>query len=267
MDWIELRVGAATLALGYLMLLGWVFSYQDALVFPGSYLPMKGPQAAGPVQSEILKLPGGRQCRLFVARPKAPRGVILWFVGNGEKGDRCAYWVDALARTRNCTAFSVEYPGYGSSGGRASKDACLAAAKAAADRARTLAKRIGVPLLVGGHSLGTFMATSTAARGIGDKLILVSPPASIRARGRGMFPFLPVRLLLRHDFDNLAPAPNVRCPALVIHGSWDRIVPIAEGRQVATRLGNAKFVEVPRGSHDPIQLLVEAGDALVDFLR
>jgi pimeloyl-ACP methyl ester carboxylesterase len=58
--------------------------------------------------------------------------------------------------------------------------------------------------------------------------------------------------------------PRVRAPALVLHRAGDRAVPIAAGRDLAARLPDARFVELPGVDHLPF-----AGDTrpLLDEIR
>ncbi|HVP43933.1 MAG TPA: alpha/beta fold hydrolase [Terriglobales bacterium] len=43
--------------------------------------------------------------------------------------------------------------------------------------------------------------------------------------------------------------PSVRCPTLVLHSAGDAVVPIAEGRLLASRIPGARFVELPSRNH------------------
>jgi pimeloyl-ACP methyl ester carboxylesterase len=90
-----------------------------------------------------------------------------------------------------------------------------------------------------------------AAKGIGVKLVLISPPTSIAAVGQRRFPFLPVGLLLRHPFDNMEQAGSIEIPTLVIHGERDTIVDPTMGRAVAAAITGAEFhVAAGRGHND-----------------
>ena len=57
-------------------------------------------------------------------------------------------------------------------------------------------------------------------------------------------------------------------PALVIHGSDDLIVPAENGRELARRLPNARYVELPGRGHNLMLQDPETFTELVlDFLR
>jgi pimeloyl-ACP methyl ester carboxylesterase/DNA-binding winged helix-turn-helix (wHTH) protein len=46
--------------------------------------------------------------------------------------------------------------------------------------------------------------------------------------------------------------PKVRCPTLVIHSQDDAVVPVSEGRLIASRIRGARFVELPSRSHEVV---------------
>ena len=53
-------------------------------------------------------------------------------------------------------------------------------------------------------------------------------------------------------------------PALVVHGSDDRVVPVENGRRLAARLPAADYVELPGYGHDLAQEAPDELAALVD---
>jgi pimeloyl-ACP methyl ester carboxylesterase len=79
----------------------------------------------------------------------------------------------------------------------------------------------------------------------------------LAAAAKARFGFLPVDLLLRHRFDNVAPAPRVTCPVLVLHGDRDGIVPQALGRELAALLQHGRFVGVSGAGHNHLYLSVQ----------
>jgi pimeloyl-ACP methyl ester carboxylesterase/DNA-binding winged helix-turn-helix (wHTH) protein len=46
--------------------------------------------------------------------------------------------------------------------------------------------------------------------------------------------------------------PKVSCPTLVIHSRDDAVVPVSEGRLIASRIRGARFVELPSRSHEVV---------------
>ena len=120
-----------------------------------------------------------------------------------------------------------EYPGYGESEGQPSFESLNEMAEVAAVEAENLIRGSNLPLCVGGSSLGSFCAVHVVAKGHGEKLLLASPPTSVVDVGQRRFWWLPVSWVIKHPFDNLAKAPQIQVPVLVIHGDHDRVIPHA----------------------------------------
>jgi fermentation-respiration switch protein FrsA (DUF1100 family) len=113
-----------------------------------------------------------------------------------------------------------------------------------------------------GESLGTAVAVRLAAEHAPAGLILRSPFTSLVDIGRHHYPFLPVRLLLRDRFASLDRVDGLRCPALVIAGGRDTIVPIEYSRRLYDAIADPKtFVELTSADHNDDELL--AGDEMI----
>jgi pimeloyl-ACP methyl ester carboxylesterase len=54
--------------------------------------------------------------------------------------------------------------------------------------------------------------------------------------------------------------PRISCPTLVLHSRHDATVPVREGRLIASRVRDARFVELPSRSH-----MVGPGDPAWDL--
>jgi 3-oxoadipate enol-lactonase len=60
---------------------------------------------------------------------------------------------------------------------------------------------------------------------------------------------------------------RVTAPALIVHGDLDRIVPVENGRALATRLPEARYVELPgRGHNLPVEEPETFARLVLDFL-
>ena len=237
----------------YVGIVGLAWLYQDRLLFVAMGLGAGRPVDELPgVEVEWLERSGGERFRVAVtAAPPGAPCVVVGFVGNGEDLRSGIHWAAAW-RDHGFGAVVVEYPGYGDSEGSPSVESFFEAARVAAERARALAG--DRPLVAVGSSLGSFPATYLAAEGVVSRLLLRAPPTSIAAAGQRSYPFLPVRWLLRHRFDNLALAPDVSCPVLVIHGDQDTIVPVAMGRQLAEAFPNGEFVGAEGYGHNDLPI-------------
>jgi hypothetical protein len=251
---------------GVVLLLVWK---QDALVFPGAGRGDRGHGDHPRVRAISATREGGRTFRIAIAAPQQEaRAVALYFVGNGEDLLSAAQGAASMA-DYGMEVFGVEHPGYGASEGPPGVAALMAAASAAAAIARRRADELGVPLVSIGTSLGSFCAVHVAASGVADRLVLRAPPASMLAAAQARFAWAPVALVLRHPFNNLARAGEVKCPALVLHGDLDRVVPIQQGRALAAAMGGpAHFVEATGYQHNNVPFEREGpfGPRIAEFL-
>ena len=65
-------------------------------------------------------------------------------------------------------------------------------------------------------------------------------------------------------YEEGAEVERIAVPALVVHGSDDRIVPVQNGRRLAARLPHADYVELPGYGHDLAQEAPDELAALID---
>jgi pimeloyl-ACP methyl ester carboxylesterase len=251
---------------GAVVLLVWL--QQDRLVFAGAGRGIRALDAYG-ARELRLQGPAGRTFRAAEIVPKDPRALVLFFVGNGEDLCSAGRQAEELA-AHGVAVLAPEHPGYGSSDGPTNVESMLGNAEAAAEHAAARARELGVPLVVGGSSIGTFCAVHVAASGRAARLLLRAPPTTMVDAAANRFWWLPVGLLLRHRFDNLTPAAAVRCPVLIVHGEADDIVPLGLGRRLAAAFaGAAEVVAVPGAGHNDLSLGVHGpvGGRVGDFLR
>lgn len=241
------------LSAAYALIVLLVWWQQDRLVFPGAGRGVRPIEAPGAQVGELVGH-GGLAFRIVEVAAAEPRAVLLWFVGNGEDLRSAAWRAHELA-AHGVTVLSAEYPGYGGSAGEPGVAAMLHNAEVVGAHAARRAQTLGVPLRLGGSSMGTFSAVHLAAKGVGDRVLLLAPPTTlVDAAGVGFW-WLPVGLLLRHRFDNLAAAPRVAAPVLVVHGTDDTVVPDRLGRQlVAAFAGKTAFVSVAGAGHNDLTL-------------
>ena len=193
-----------------------------------------------------------------------PVGAVLVLHGNGGNRAHRAPLAAAL-RDRGFATLLVDYRGYGGNPGRPTQEGLLADARAAAD---ALAQRSGVAddhTVYFGESLGSAVAAGLAAERPPAALVLRSPFPSMVAVGSHVYPWLPVRALLRDRFPAHGWIARYEGPTLVVAGADDALVPVAMSRQLADAAGGPVDVEVvPDAGHNDLALL--AGEQLLDAM-
>lgn len=179
------------------------------------------------------------------ATPDAP--VFVYFHGNAGTLMRRAERFRLLT-SGGAGLVAFHYRGYGGSEGEPSETALIA--DAAAIMAEAGRRFPGHPRILFGESLGSSVATQTAARGGAAALILDSPFMSVLDRAAATYPWLPVSLLLRHPFRSDLAMPQVRMPVLILHGDRDRVIPVADGERLFALAPDPKsFARYPDAGH------------------
>jgi len=268
-----------TLILGlagvYLAVLVVLWAFQERITFPAPRAALPDPTRVIATGERIeLVMHDGTRLVGWYLPPAAsstaalPTAALLWFYGNGETIG--AIWpIIRDFRPPNAALLVVDYPGYGASGGRATEAGMY---EAGALAYQALASRPGVDprrIYVYGRSLGTAVATRTAAEHPAAGLILESPFTSARemaARTYRIFPLFLVRLRL----NNIETITRVHCPVLVFHGTADRLVPMDMGRRVAEAApGPKEFVMIEGAGHNDTYDLGGRSyrDKLAQFVR
>lgn len=234
---------------------------QRRMLFPA---PKQGeePRMDGATMTRVTA-PSGRTVYAFYVPPtKKPGVTVVHFHGNGEElaGLVPLAW---SFRRAGLGFFAVEYPGYGlAKEYEPSEDAIYADAEAALWH---LHNGLGVPspeVVLEGQSLGSGVAVEMAKRGHGARLVLISPFTSVADVASATLPLLPTRWLVRDKFDNLAKAPGLSLPVLVIHGSEDEVIPFSMGERLTGAFPTATLNRVQGAHHN--DLFVRDGRRIID---
>ena len=201
----------------------------------------------------------------YVPHDKA-RAVVLFCHGNAGN---VTYRTDTLQILHELVGVSVlmfDYRGYGRSEGTPNEAGVLADARAA--RA-WLARRAGVAekdIVLMGRSLGGAVAVDLAAHDGARGLVLESTFTSLPDMAASLYPWLPVRWLMRTQLDSAAKISAYHGPLLQSHSDVDTIVPYGLGRRLFQSANPPKqFVTIPDRDHNDPQNL-EFYEALIVFL-
>ncbi|NIT56119.1 MAG: alpha/beta hydrolase, partial [Aliifodinibius sp.] len=100
-----------------------------------------------------------------------------------------------------------------------------------------------------GRSLGGAVASWLAAQKQPAATILESTFTSAADLGADLYPWLPVRSIIKYDYDTLANIRQIESPLFMAHSRDDEIVPYQHGEKLFQAANEPKtFVEL-RGSH------------------
>lgn len=231
-----------------------MFLAQERLIFmPQSLHPERAPRGAGIDEVELIAADGTRLHGWFARAPntagRAP--LLVYFGGNAEE----VSWMLAEARPRlpDWGLLLVNYRGYGRSEGQPGERALFADALVVHDYAVSRPDVDATRIVAMGRSLGSGVAVHLAAQRPLAGVVLVTPFDSVTAVAESIYPFLPVQWLLRHKFDSLALAPEVRVPLLTVAAGRDAIVPPRHAARLHAAWGGSKsWRELAEASHNDV---------------
>lgn len=205
----------------------------------------------------------------FVPAPAATatKGTVLFFHGNAGNISQRLYYLAMLAELGYAT-FIFDYRGYGRSSGSPSESGTYLDAQAAW---HYLTATKGIPpahVVLFGESLGGAVAAWLAAREKPGALVLASTFTSVPDMAAKIYPYLPVRLLSRFEYNTLEYLRSVTCPVFVAHSPQDEIVPFEQGRALFQAAPEPKqFLELQGGHNDGFIFMREPWiKALGDFI-
>lgn len=119
----------------------------------------------------------------------------------------------------------VNYRGYGLSTGSPTEQDIMGDSLAILDSVLKETGRTPDDVILVGQSLGSGVATQVASVRHVKKLVLLVPFDSLLETARGLFPYLPVRLLLPDHFRSDLAAPKVACPVSILAAGADEVIP------------------------------------------
>lgn len=200
--------------------------------------------------------------------PRPPAAILIIHGNAGYALHRADYAkiLRAAAPERALSIYLLEYPGYGARLGSPSQSAFLAACKEAVARIPE-----DVPLLLLGESIGTGVASATAAAHPAriQGLLLLTPFDSLANVAQHHYPLLPVRWILRDQYPSEKWLESYRGPVAIVLAEDDTIVPAKFGRKLHdTYVGPKKLVIAARADHNDLlpALPASAWREALDFL-
>ncbi|GHG48675.1 MULTISPECIES: alpha/beta hydrolase [Amycolatopsis] len=248
------------------LVLAALWAFQRRLIYLPDARSLPAAASVLPGAEDVrLRTADGLELGAWYLRPtgRDPAATVLVAGGNGGNRAGRAPLAAKLAQA-GLAVLLLDYRGYGGNPGDPS-EAGLALDVRAAHRFLTEDRRVPPGRLVYfGESLGSAVVTELALEHPPAGLLLRSPFADLAAVAAEIYPYLPVRLLLRDRFPVKEQVARLRVPTVVVVGGRDSIVPPSQSREVAAAAA-ARLVEIPGADHnDPVLL---DGPELVGAVR
>ncbi len=251
---MKVMATAFWIAVGCLLFLAAIFLWQDRLLYFPAPATVERVAVGG-----LRAWPSPQDFRGLIAEPAgAVRGTAIVFHGNAGHAGHRAYYAQVLA-PMGLRVILAEYPGYGPRRGM------LGEASLVADAEETVAmahRQYGGPLLLIGESLGAAVAAAAGAqqRELVAGLILITPWDRLSRVGSHHYPWLPVKWMLRDEYDTLVRLAKFDRPVVVAIAERDRIVPARFGTALHAALGGPKrLVVIEASDHNDWPDRVDAG--------
>ncbi len=230
------------IAVAGLSFLAAIFLWQDRLL----YFPAK--IAVERVANGVLRAwPSSQDFRGLIAEPTGDvRGTAIVFHGNAGHAGHRAFYAHALVPL-GLRVILAEYPGYGPRAGNVGEAGLVA------DAGETVAlahRQFGGPVLLIGESLGAAVAAAAGAqrRDLTAGLLLITPWDRLARVGSHHYPWLPVKWMLRDDYDTLVRLATFDRPVVVAVAERDSIVPAHFGTALHAALSGPKLLLVIKAS-------------------
>lgn len=191
--------------------------------------------------------------------------AVVYFGGRSEE----VSWVarDAGKLFPGMTVLAVNYRGYGDSQGDPAEnhmveDGCMLfdwlAARSHVDPTR---------VAVVGRSLGSGVAVQVAMQRPVHSVVLITPYDSILAIAQRRFRAVPISFVLRHRFESVKYASELKAPTYVLRAASDDVVPHSHTDLLVSKLGKLQLDEtIPESNHLNIPYLPATQDKIAGFL-
>lgn len=229
------------IAIAYLGLCAAVFVFQRSLIY--------FPQPRALVDKVLtISLPTTEAGVLVLMRPHDGPNALIYFGGNAE--DTSLSLADFSTAFPNYAIYLLHYRGYGGSSGKPSEQALFEDGLALFDKVLVEHQRI----VIIGRSLGTGVAVRVASLRAASRLVLVTPYDSLQDLAERMFPYIPVKWLLRDKYESWRYAPQVTAPTLILAAEHDEVIPRSSTELLHTRFrkGLASLKVVAGTSHNTL---------------
>jgi len=236
-------------------------------VYPRLPVGVQSP-APDPLREIAFQLSDGTKIIGWLDFWAGDKPIVIFFHGNGENLQTVFYaGTFEQFRTTGANLLVIDYPGYGRSGGKPSEASVLESGEVAL---KWIKKEYpGMPVIVGGWSLGAAVAIQTVSAYPSevDGLIALSAWTSLPDVARSHFPGWLVGLVLKQNYNSIEAVKNINCPVLLMHGSRDQIIPAEQGRQLADRFpAPPDFIEIPSADHNSLMAFPEVWQSIKVFI-
>lgn len=247
-----------------------VFSEKRLIYYPAAEVDVT-PKALGlPFEEVAIDIePGVRIHGWFIKADRDPSvATVLFSHGNaGNIADR----LDRVLRWRDLGAdfLLYDYRGYGKSTGSPDEEGTYRDGRAAYDYLVKTRRVDPAHLVLMGESLGCAISIQLAIERKAAGLAIEAPFASIARMANAIYPFLPLGSFIRTRYENVKKIPQLKMPLLVVQGTRDEVIPVAQGKMVFEAAPQPKeYLAIEGAGHNDVYVIGGARyrSTLADFI-
>ncbi|MDT8376878.1 MAG: alpha/beta hydrolase [Mariprofundaceae bacterium] len=234
---------------------GWMLMFEDQYIYYPTREIYDTPKAAGLEFQDIhLTADDGTALHGWLIPHPEARFTLLHFHGNAGNISHRLHLYKQWHRM-GLSVFAIDYRGYGKSEGAPSEAGFYNDARAAW---KELVGRQEIPasrIIVAGRSLGCAVAAKLATETTPAALVLETPFTNIPDMAAEHYPWIvPVRLLVKTQFDTLDLIKNVHAPAMVVSAGEDEIVPAAMSKKIHAAANEPRQFVTLSGNHNDFDI-------------
>jgi len=217
-------------AVAYAMAAGYMYLNQRSFVFlPTGALASPEEKGLRGVTVETVAMADGTDVTVWRAPPAREGAPTVLYLHGNSSNVSARYKRFEQILGSGFGLYAPSYRGYAGSAGTPSEDALISDALEHYDRAA----EAGAPVILHGESLGTGVATAVAAERPGAALLVLEAPyTALVDMASERYPWLPVALLMKDPMPTRERIETVAMPVLIVHGTADRIIPVAHGKRL-----------------------------------
>ena len=243
--WIVIIIAGA-----YIAFVSFLFVFQSHYVYYPEHVLSADPGDIGlNFDSVSFETKDGVKLSGWFVPSEGARGMILFCHGNGGNISHRLESIQILHQL-GLDVFIFDYRGYGQSEGKPTEQGTYQDAEAAWQYLTEERQVNPNEVIIFGRSLGGAVAAWLAQSNTPGALILESTFTSLPDIAGKLYPYVPVRLLLRFHYNTAEYLGRVNCPVLIVHSRNDEIMPFGHGRRLFEMAKEPKeFLEIT-GTHN-----------------
>lgn len=196
---------------------------------------------------------------------EAGSNLIVHYHGNaGSACDRS--FLKPYFEAHDFSIIFLEYAGYANDDRKASKELILNDVR---NIVEFIEEKNFDKVFVFGESIGSGPASYQASISSVDSIVLVSPFYDLKSLAQSHYPFLPISILLKENYDIKKYLKNYNGNLLIFHGEKDLIISSKFSKKLYNELQNLnkKYILIKDASHNDIYSFNLFYEELYEFLK